>query len=99
MAGQTDREIAAELGIAIQTVKNHATAVYRACGIGPSRPAQARIALSLVYLEAARKEARDQGYAVGYRHGWIDGREAGKPLGRAAVLKEIAERCSVCPVR
>jgi DNA-binding CsgD family transcriptional regulator len=102
LAGKTDREIAEALGLAIQTVKNYATAAYAKLGIGDphnGRACQGRIGLARLYVEEARAKGRDVGYATGYRHGYVDGLEKGRKEGRAAALREIDHRCSVCPVR
>jgi hypothetical protein len=102
VVGKTGKQIADALGISIQTEKNHATAIYRKLGItdgGALRFAQARIALSARYIDLAREKARDVGYATGYRHGYVDGLEHGRAQGRKAALAEIAQRCSVCPLR
>lgn len=90
LAGHTDTEIAADLGLAVQTVKNHAAAVYAKLGIGDShsgRAGQGRIGLTHLYLEDARVKARNAGYATGYRHGYVDGLEHGRKEGRAAAGK------------
>jgi hypothetical protein len=102
VVGKTGKEIADALGISIQTQKNHATAIYRKLGLSDGsgfRFAQARIALSALYIDRAREKARDVGYATGYRHGYVDGLERGRVEGRKAAIKEIGERCSVCPMR
>jgi hypothetical protein len=100
--GKTGRQIADALGISIQTVKNHATALYRKLGLTGGdalRFGQPRMALSALNVDRAREKARDVGYATGYRHGYVDGLERGRMEGRKAAIKEIGERCSVCPVR
>ena len=102
LAGLTDQEIAADLGIGYQTVRNHASAAYAKLGLSDphnGRAGQGRIGLTHLYLEEARTKARNGGYATGYRHGYVDGLEHGRKEGRKAAIKEIGARCSVCPVK
>jgi DNA-binding CsgD family transcriptional regulator len=72
LRGLTRPAIAAELDISLDTVRNHLTKAYERLGI------HSRAALLDIFLADATISARDEGYASGYRHGYVDGLDKGR---------------------
>jgi len=70
--GLINKEIAASLGISVRTVKNHICNMGVRIGGDGGRPR-----LLAWWLARHMDEARDEGYAAGYRHGYVDGLDAG----------------------
>lgn len=93
IAGKTDKEIAADLGLAVQTVKNHVSMAYAKLGLSDphnGRAGQGRAGLTRLFIEDAWRQGRDVGYATGYRHGYVDGLVKGRKEGKAAALLAAA---------
>jgi DNA-binding CsgD family transcriptional regulator len=71
--GYTNDQIARELVCAVATIKNHIHSIHERLGTGGSRTELAAW-WNKQYVEAAR----DEGYARGFRHGYVDGLAAGR---------------------
>jgi len=70
--GRTNGEIGREMGCRPASVKNHIYDIHHRLGTGGSR-SELAVWWTMQQVEAAR----DEGYARGYRHGYVDGLEAG----------------------
>ena len=71
--GQTNAEIGRMLGIRADSVKNHIYEIHRRLGTSGSRAK-----LTAWWMEQQQQGALDAEYARGYRHGYVDGLEAGR---------------------
>lgn len=71
--GHTNAEIGRMLGCRANGIKNHVYEIHRRLGTGGSR---AELATWWTMQQA--EAARDEEYARGYRHGYVDGLAAGR---------------------
>lgn len=71
--GHTNGEIGRALGIGTHTVKNHVYEIHLRLGTSGTRAA-----LATWWVEQQVEAARDEGYARGFRHGYVDGLAAGR---------------------